>query len=239
MTTQVSEPVDCSRWIDLPPEHSPRSTCLPGYGGRVIVRGYDPDRWDLLRITGSQRWQLDVCLIPATDTAAKRTAGPGGSVFPGDCVIFVDAWDDEPDAQGWWFPQRVLHVEPGHRGWQRVLCLRDMDVDREGVDDPEREWPLNLDLARLMNTPALLLGDLRRAALEVFRLNVDCPVCGARGVPIMWGMPPGPPGPHVATGGCLVDPRNPNYECRCGASWRIDMDGILVLTSPGRTGPEY
>lgn len=232
MTTQVSEPVDCSRWIDLPPEHSPKSTCLPAYGGRVIVRGYDPDRWDLFRIRGSQRWHLDVSLVPATDTTAMRTHGPAGPVYSGDCVIYADISIDDPPMPDWFFPQRVIHVEPGPRGWHRVFTLRDFETD----DDC---WRVPTDLAKHMRGPDPLHGPLRRAALEVFRLNVDCPVCGARGVPIMYGMPAGPPGPHVAIGGCLVDPRNPNYECRCGAEWRVGRDGHLVLTSPGRTGPEY
>lgn len=218
-----STPVDVSGWIESIPEAAPVSWCLPAYGGRVVVRGYDTYRSDLSPLSGSSRWMLDSTFVPLTVPMSERADGPHGTVFPGDCVIFFGGDSERPESH-LWYPQRVIHTEAGRSGWQRVWAIRDTSEVPESLTDRS-----STALPRWMRISQPLHGDRRRMALELFGLNVDCPVCGARGRPIMYGMPPGPPGPHIAIGGCLVDADNPSCSCHCGAHWRIGHDGDVVL----------
>ena len=224
MSVVQSAPVDVSEWIESIPEGAPLEWCLPAYGGRVIVRGYDTLRSDLAPMAGSHRWMVDCSLVPLTPGAAKRTDGPHGAVFPGDCVVYFGGDDQRTEAH-LWYPQRVIHTVPEDEAWQRVWSVRDTS---ESTEYPTDEGAAALPEWMRTNEP--LHGDERRRALELFWLNVDCPGCGARGRSIMYGLPAGPPGPHVVIGGCLVDLDNPTYACQCGAEWRVQDSGELVLT---------
>ena len=222
-------PVDVSEWIEPVLEGAPVSWCLPAYGGRVVVRGYDTYRSDLAPMAGSSRWMVDCTFVPLTAQVANGS-GPHGTVFPGDCVIFFGGDSERPEAH-LWYPQRVIHTETGRTGWQKVWAVRDTSEVPESLTERQSGA-----LPRWMRTTKPLHGEDRRRALEMFWLNVDCPVCGARGRPIMYGMPPGPPGPHVAVGGCTVDADNPDYACHCGARWRVRRDGEVVVTGTTTEG---
>jgi len=224
MSGLVSAPVDISEWIEPIPEEAPLEWCLPAYGGRVIVRGYDPLQSELAPMVGSERWMVDSTLVPLTERAALQTDGPHGQVIPGDCVIYFGG-DDERTKAHLWYPQRVVHVILEDEDWQRVWTVRDTSRTPEYLTDEGADA-----LPGWLRSHEPLHGDERRRALEMFWLNVDCPECGARGRTIMYGLPAGPPGPHVVIGGCIVDPDNPAYSCYCGAEWRISEGGQLILT---------
>ena len=224
MSVVKSAPVDVSGWIEPTPEGAPVEWCLPAYGGRVIVRGYDTLSSDLAPMAGRQRWMVDCSLVPATRETAKRTDGPHGPVFPGDCVIYFGGDEQRPEAH-LWHPQRVIHTVPEGEEWQRVWSVRDTSETPQYLTDAGADA-----LPEWMDIDEPLHGLERRRALELFWLNVDCPECGARGRSILYGLPAGPPGPHVVIGGCLVDSEFPRYACHCGAEWRVKQSGELVLT---------
>ena len=48
-----------------------------------------------------------------------------------------------------------------------------------------------------------------------------CPHCRMhRAMPILWGLPAGPPPDDVALGGCIVDSNPDDWQCRaCGHRW--------------------
>lgn len=226
MVEEKSGRADIRAWIEPIPETAPVSWCLPAYGGRVVVRGYDTYRSRLGPFPGSSRWMVDSTFVPLTSSLSDRTEGPHGNVFPGDCVIFFGSDSGRPEAH-LWYPQRVIHTETNSSGWQQVWAIRDTSELPETQTDRA-----TTELPGWMRTSDPLRGPGRRKALELFGLNVDCPACGGRGKPILYGMPAGPPGPHIAIGGCDMHRDNPTYSCRCGAHWRVERNGAVVFTQP-------
>ena len=160
---------DIGDWIEPIPEGAPESWCLPAYGGRVVVRGYDTYRSDLWPLRGSARWMVDGTFVPLTQANAKRIGGRPGLVFPGDCVIFFGVDVDHSEGH-LWYPQRVVHVEASRAGWQQVWAVRDTSDMPESLTDAQAGG-----LPSWMQTEEPLHGRQRRMALERFGLNVDCP----------------------------------------------------------------
>jgi hypothetical protein len=216
---------DLWRWVEPIPEWTRSDWCLPAIGGRVLLRGFDTERSSLFEFD-RVGWGLDVTLVPLTESAAQSTDGPSGGVFPGDCVIFIGLGEyrDDPVV---WFPQRIVHVADGPRGWQRVWAIRDLSLE----DDDNLVELVSPDrIPRQLLTSEPLHGNDRRAMLEIFGLNVDCEHCGRRGEALWFGQPRDPM--LRGWGGEWRRPDSETYACACDASWRVDGDGTLHLRRP-------
>ena len=203
---------DALRWAQSLPANAPASICLPSFG-RVLVRTYDTTTCTFDPVPGSDRWVIETAAVPVAPSSTRGLTGP---VLPGDCLIYIGT-SEADDEDVVWFPQRVLDVVVTART-QIVVTLGDLTVRDEGVDPSA--------FAPVLHAP--LTGTIRRWALESFGLNVDCEQCGARGRPIVYGLPSSRPSPHVVLGGCLVEAGDPRYACdACGAAWRVGNDGSL------------
>jgi hypothetical protein len=78
--------------------------------------------------------------------------------------------------------------------------------------------------------------------LELFQLNVVCPICATPGQQVQMGMPAGPPDPWVDLGGCAVGPGEPlsSFRCvRCATGWYVAEDGELVITTTENRIPTW
>ena len=214
---------DIARWIEPVPHFAKVAWCLPAFGGRVLIRGYDTHRSRLTDLD-QPRWGLDETLVPLTAVTAKKTDGPAGELHPGDCVIFVGNSSDSPEPFVW-FPQRIVHVDDGPSGWQRVWAIRDCDREQDGrpVIEPGRIPPHLL-------TADPLHGNDRRLVLEWFGLNVECAFCASHGEQIWFGPPIDPMWGHY--GGERYQEGDDAYACSCGARWHVTSEGQLVFRPP-------
>lgn len=223
----VSEPSalqDLGRWCEVIPETAPSSMCLPAWGGRVVVRGYDTALSSFAQVSTSVRWLIETTMVPLEDR--PDIEGPGGQVYPGDCIVFFGTGmaveEKEPEL---WHPQRVLRVETLPRGWQRVWTLADASVRDEPAYLHHSELPQELFVG------AALQGNWRDFLLDAFQLAIECTECGGYGKPVVYGVADDAEisNPHVVMGGNQVDSSEPNYVCSCGATWRINPDGHRVV----------
>lgn len=231
MTRTMRLEPEVARWMEPIPPWAGADWCLPAAGGRVLVRGFDTYRSSLTDL--DDQWGLDETLVPLTDAAAAKTDGPGGELHPGDCVVFIGTGEGLPRPVVW-YPQRVIRVAAGPRGWQRVWAVRNFDATEGSVGAispkaiPKRLW-----------TNEVLHEADRRLVLELFHLNFDCEYCGARGRGITFGpvidasYPYGAPmplsGDWVPRGGDRPGPDDDTYWCLCKARWHVKADGELVL----------
>ena len=219
--TEPSPLQDLGRWCEVIPENAPASMCLPAWGGRVLVRGYDTSLSSFAPVSTSVRWIIETTMVPVEDR--PDVEGPGGIVFPGDCIVFfgtgMAAEEREPEL---WHPQRVLRVEQLAHGWQRVWTLADARVR----DEPS--YLHHSELPKEIFVGTALQGNWRDFVLDIFQLAIECSECGSYGKPMVYGLPDDEPqvrNPHVIAGGTHANPDDPGYECSCGATWRINADG--------------
>lgn len=220
----------------MPSDAAPQSWCLPASGGRVVVRGYDDARDEVTSIAGTERWRLNESFIPTSSSAGEQANGPAGEVHPGDCVIFIGPGDSGGRALAW-FPRRVIAIDAPNDGWQRVWTLWDDDVQDHGMFEHDHYQSVVAEV-RAGSDP--LLGRARVRVLDAAGLAVDCPRCGAVGRPIMWGLPVGDPGVHVALGGCIVTEDQDMYTCeRCSEAWRVTDDGAVIARSADDTYSDH
>ena len=224
MVTRVPKPCDITQWIEPIPRFARAGGCLPAFGGRVLIRGYDTYRSRLMGLEDS-RWGLDETLVPLAPATAARTDGPAGRLYPGDCVIFIGISSDSPTPLVW-YPQRVIHVADGPANWQRVWTIRDFDRDDDRSPDIE---PGRIP-RRLMSGEALH-GNDRRAVLEWYGLNLECEHCGSHGGAIVFG-PLVDPMPDAPYGGESYRIGDDTYWCTCGSRWFVKDDGELVHRPP-------
>ena len=226
MKSEFVPPTSVEDLIDPLPQRINKSWCLPGYGGPVYIRTYDTYKSTLTDLDARDeeedwgRWGLDETRIPTTAEAAEGLHGAYGEVCVGSCVIFVGAVEGS-DAPLVWYPQRIVAVEQPKGGWQRVWAIRDLMIDDDAHIDPS-------DFGTLINYAGELRGDVRRAALEYFQLNVDCPACANRGRVIQYDYQQVPIDPSA-----LVNPNpkgedDPTYACHCGAAWSIKYGGDVI-----------
>lgn len=226
-------PIDTlDRWMEQPPEDAPASWCLPGWGGPIKVRAFDQASCTFTPVRHSERWAIETCVVPLAPTDAYP--GPVGLLVAGDCVVFVNDFGDVDDAHHGsqacveaWMPQRILESIQMNEHSQIVVSVIDRHYGNPKPDHVELIEKRFLD-------EAVLIKDKRRAVLERFMLNVDCPVCAARGRAIQYGMPIGPPLGDEQLGGCTIEINDPDYICgRCEAGWKVNDDGALVVVALG------
>lgn len=217
--TEPSPLQDLGRWCEAIPEKAPTSMCLPAWGGRVVVRGYDTALSSFAPVSTSIRWIIETTMVPLEDR--PDVEGPGGVVFPGDCIVFfgtgTSAEEREPEL---WHPQRVLRVESLAHGWQRVWTLADASVRDEPAYLHHTELPKEIFVG------TALQGNWRDFVLDSFQLAIECFECGGYGKPVVYGLvDEESDNPHVIAGGTHANADDPGYQCACGAQWRINADG--------------
>ena len=218
MIELTGKPVDISRWVEPPLEDAPPWWCLPGDGGRIIVRGYNPYWFSARPIAGSRRWALDIARVPVTAAAARPLPGPGGPVYPGDSVIYYGE-SQEHETPWAWFPQRVIRVSREQGGRVTVWSLTDLDPQRERDEDQE---PYQRAVTKCARAAHPVRGQTRRALLNLVRMAVECPRCGARGRPLL----PEPRGPHEGHLKFIIPASSQAYEClACRRVWSTDTKG--------------
>lgn len=220
-------PIDTlDRWMEQPPEDAPASWCLPGWGGPIKVRAFDVASCTFTPVRGSERWAIETCVVPLV--AHDDYPETAGQLDAGDCVVFIDDFGDTDDsATGYhavvdtWMPQRILEVTTIDAKHQFVVSI----IDRHyGNPRPEQVEQIE---KRFLSEP-MLIKDHRRAVLERFQLNVDCPVCAGQGRPVVYGLLSGPPLGDEIIGGCALRGDDPDYLCSvCNAGWRVDIHGTL------------
>ena len=218
MIKLTGKPEDVSQWVELPLEAAPPWWCLPGDGGRIIVRGYDPYWYEQRPLAGSRRWALDIARVPVTTSTATSLPGPSGPVYPGDSIVYFGAIEDHP--RPWaWFPQRVIRVFREHGGRATVWSLIDLDPQRNQDEDQQTYQRAVAKGARAAHP---VRGQSRRALLNAIRLAVECPHCGAHGRPLLTE----PHGPHEGRLKFIIPASTQAYEClACRRVWATDTTG--------------
>jgi len=225
----VSEPSplhDVGRWSEPIPESAPTSICLPAWGGRVIVRGYETTSSAFAPMATSTRWIVETTMVPLDDR--PDIEGPGGPVYPGDCIVYFGTGtsidEDEPEL---WHPQRVLKVDALPQGWQRVWTLSDATTRDEPSYLHHSELPQEIFVGTALH------GNWRDFILDAFQLAIECTECGGYGKSIVYGSLDDEMtelSPHVIAGGNEVSAIDAAYQCTCGASWRISAEGHRTVT---------
>jgi len=227
----------------LPPEDAPPWVCLERPRTPVVLRSYDftSRTYDLISKHG--RWILESALVPRTSfNTDELHFGWGiavGDVSPGWCIVYV--------GNELWFPQRVLRVDMLSPDWQRVWTLGDASTRDIWEEDEYRMrdngitsgWSLEDSVAPIWEggpwfplQSAPLSDNLRRFVLHKFGIAGECPECGEFGKPVLYGLPAGPPDPHVILGGCGITPSNGDYRCECGFEWSPDDQGHIRTWEP-------
>lgn len=224
---------DLSAWMEPVPRWAELAWVLPASGGRVIVRGYDESRTVIHDDELPSPWVIDEALVPLASGQSEDTYGPGGVVYRGDCVVYL-GWDDRPKPRAW-APQRVVAVEPGPSGWQRVWSVA--WVTDDWYDDEVPDWERTpvvpaAAIPRRLRKEQALHGNDRRRVLELFGLNLECGACGGHGQEIWYGTPIDPMPPNVPYRDGPRQPWDPVYECGCTATWSVGSDGELTLREP-------
>lgn len=217
------KPSELAKWIEPVPRFAHAGWCLPAFGGRVLIRGFDTHRSRLAELDQS-RWGLDETLVPLTVATAEKTDGPAGELHPGDCVIFVGSSSNSPEPFVW-FPQRIVKVADGPSGWHLVWAIRDCDREQDAgpLIAPSR-------IPRHLLTAEPLHGDDRRLVLEWFGLNLECAFCASHGERIWFGPRIDPMSGYY--GGERYQDGDDTYACNCGARWHVTSDGQLVFRPP-------
>lgn len=224
MIKVAGKPVDVDPWVEVPLDDAPPWWCLPGDGGRIVVRGYDQYWFSQRPIAGSQRWALDIARVPVTTSTATSLPGPGGPVYPGDSIVYfgVTAGHAAPWA---WFPQRVIRVFRENAGRATVWSLIDLDPQC-GKDEAQETF--QRAVAKSARAAHPVRGQSRRALVNLLRLAVECPGCGARGRPLV----PDPRGPHEGHLRFITPANSQAYEClACRDVWAVSSGGeVLRIT---------
>lgn len=222
MIKLTGKPEDVSQWVELPLEAAPPWWCLPGDGGRIIVRGYDPYWYEQRPLAGSRRWALDIARVPVASATATSLPGPGGPVYPGDCVIYFGTIEGHPEPWAW-YPQRVIRVFREQGGRATVWSLIDMDPQRQEDEDQDE---FQSSIASLARHAGPLHSDIRRTVLNTLDLAIECPFCGGHGRPLVFGLTANSLGPHAGLSGCVIPAASRGYECpSCQAVWATSSKG--------------
>lgn len=230
---RLLEPTDTRTWRDgypFPeapkwPVDAPPSLCRQSDESRIILTPYTPHSCTYWRGYGQERWGIETLQIPRLPSEDPFGPVDADEIHEGDCLVTVGAKstkandaDADTTTTAVWHPQRVIHVETEGNTHLRVWLIRDADVANENFDPTDFEHLT----AQQVDVPRVLADAERQEVLEMFNLDVFCPVCSARATPIIYGMP-GPDSPsYYAVGGCLIDPENPNYTCTCGHTWPLE-----------------
>ena len=208
-------------WWDLPADDVGPWWVLPGVGAPVQVRrAHAADQ--SVAVQGTERFRLEQRFI---DTSGLRV---------GDTVVWMQPDPDEPEEVNAAYPQRVVIARDFGEG-QEVWTLVDEQLRYRG-DFPLEELPPEwIEAGQVMR-------DGMRALLEIWQLNVTCPVCGTPGQQVQRGMPSRAPDPWVDQAGCTVIEGQSlsSYRCiRCETEWSVTEEGDLLVTRGERPIPSW
>jgi len=201
------------------PTNAPPWVVVPPWPDRIVVTSYAPQS---CTFTGfHQRWAVESLIIPTLRPPSHRPRDIQ-PLHVGDVLATVGPATENEDAKGepqLWHPQRVLRVQQAGAQYLRVWLL----VDHE-VRERRLAWDGFLGPHNDITANRIVEGNNMRKLLDAFDLAVDCPTCGNRGAPIMWGLPAELPN-HVFIGGCLINDDPPAYQCSCDTAWVITKHG--------------
>ena len=214
--------IDPSPWVELPLENAPPWWCLPGAGGRIIVRGYDDgpssSKWN--PVPGSRRWSVLTTLVPDAQHAAGTPVGISGPIYPGDCVIFFNSRGEMSPM----LPVRVLDIQSADEEWCSVLSLYDGDLEARFVDSDAYYWSVK----ELSESVLPLRGDDRRRVLNTIQWAIECPNCGAMGRVLFDGPTSTQVAPHAGANTLVLPAASQGYECLvCGSVWAVGASGAI------------
>jgi hypothetical protein len=203
------------------PANAPPWVVVPPWPDRIVVTSYAPQS---CTFTGfHQRWAVESLLIP-TLRQSRHQPRDLQPLHAGDVLATVGPATEDEDAEGEpqvWHPQRVLRVQEAGTQHLRVWLLVDGEVRNRRLALDDFPGPLSGNHF----TNGIVEGGAMRLVLDAFDLAVDCPTCGNRGRPIMWGLPAAPPPSYVIVGGCVIDHDPPAYQCACDTTWVITERG--------------
>jgi hypothetical protein len=208
-------------WWDLPTDDVGPWWVLPGVGAPVQVRRtHGADQSSAVQDT--ERFRLEQRIIDGTGLRS------------GDTVVWIHPDPDEPGEVNAVYPQRVVDARDYGEG-QEIWTLVDVQLSDRG-DFPLEAVPQSWLAAGQVTRQQM------RILLEIWQLNVICPVCATPGQQVQMGMPAGPPDPWVDLGGCALEPGQPlsSYRCiRCETEWYVADDGELSVSRSERPIPAW
>jgi len=210
-----------SPWWDLPGDDVGPWWVLPGVGAPVHVRRADGISQSL-EVQGSERFRLE------------RRMTPANGLRVGDTVVWIQSDPDEQGEDNAVYPQQVIRVQDLGEG-QDVWTLVDALLSDRG------EFPLE-GLPRQRIEAGQVTRQQMRQLLEIWQLNVICPVCASPGQQVQMGMPAGPPESWVDQAGCVLIPGEPinSYRCiRCETKWSVTEAGDVCVSASDYPIPSW
>lgn len=209
------------RWWDLPTDDVGPWWVLPGVGAPVQVRRARPPDQSVA-VQGTERFRLEQRII---ESSGLRS---------GDTVVWIQPDRDDPGEVNAVYPQRVVDARDYGEG-QQIWTLVDVQLSYGG-DFPLEEVPQSWLAAGQVTRQQM------RILMEIWQLNLICPVCATPGQQVLRGLRAREPDPWIDLAGCCLEPGDSlsSYRCiRCETEWSVADDGDLYVSQSERPIPVW